>query len=192
VASPLGREWERVWAATQSRGTEADHGGIADIKDDKLSGVGEVPRGEPAAESAPAWQRLSFTGDPEDEASVASALAEAEATGGQSPRPRQEGDPPLRTVVVGPGIKALRARRPADETALAREVSRRITAYREAHRLPQRALAERLGMPQSNLARLELGLHTPTLETLARLARELDMTFAIEITPRGIRLQLAA
>ena len=47
-------------------------------------------------------------------------------------------------------------------------------------------------MPQPNLARLELGLHTPTLETLARLARELDMTFAIEITPRGIRLRPAA
>ena len=137
-------------------------------------------------------ERLSFSGDPESEASVASALAEAEATGGRSPRPWQEGDPPLRTVAVGPGIKALRARRSPEEAALAREVARRITAFREAHQLSQRALAERLGMPQPNLARLELGLHTPTLETLARLARELHMTFAIEITPRGIRLRPAA
>lgn len=146
----------------------------------------------PPTGQAEPWERLSFSGDPEDEASVASTLAEAEATGGRSPRPWREGDPPLRTVAVGPGLAALRARRSPEETALAREVSRRITAYREAHRLSQRALAERLGMPQPNLARLELGLHTPTLETLARLARTLGMTFAIEITPDGIRLHPAA
>jgi DNA-binding XRE family transcriptional regulator len=145
-----------------------------------------------AAVLAERRERLSFTGDPEDEASVASALAEAESRGDLSLRPWMEGDPPRRTVGVGAGIRALRARRSPEETALVREVSQRITRYREAHRLSQRALAERLGMPQPDLARLELGLHTPTLETLARLARAMETTFAIEITPQGIRLLPAA
>jgi ribosome-binding protein aMBF1 (putative translation factor) len=145
-----------------------------------------------AAPAVEEWQRLSFTGDPEDEASVASALAEAEAAGDRSVKPGMEGDPSPRTVAVGPGIKALRARRSPDEMALIRDVSRRITEYREAHGLSQRALAQQLGMPQPNLARLELGLHAPTLDTLARLARTLGMSFAIEITPDGIRLQPAA
>lgn len=150
------------------------------------------PDAHRAASPAEQWDRLSFLGDPEGEASVASALAEAEAMGDRSLRPWMEGDPPRRTVAVGSGLAALRARRSPEKTALAREVSRRITTYRERHRLSQRALAERLGMPQPNLARLELGLHTPTFETLARLARTLNLTFAIEITPNGIRLQPAA
>lgn len=144
-----------------------------------------------SSERAAGRSRLSFTGDPRDEASVASALAEAERTGDRSPRPWKEGDPPLRTVRVGPGLAALRASRTREEAELVREVAQRITAYREAQGLSQRALAERLGMPQPNLARLELGLHTPTLETLARLARAMDSTFAIEITPKGIRLRAA-
>lgn len=145
-------------------------------------------------ETAPpaGWERLSFTGDPEDEASVASALAETEATGDLSLKPELGRDSPGRTVGVGPGLTALQTRRSPEETALVREVSRRITAYREAHRLPQRALAERLGMPQSSLARLELGLHTPTLETLARVAHALGTTFFIEVTPEGVRLRPAA
>src|SRR5688572_15884725 len=69
------------------------------------------------------WKRLSFSGDPEGEASVASALAEAGATGDRSLRPWMEGDPPLRTIAVGPGLVALRARRSPEETALTREVS---------------------------------------------------------------------
>lgn len=135
---------------------------------------------------------LSASGDPEAESAVASALAEAERTGDPSLRPHMDGDPPLRTVAVGPGLAALRERRTSEEKALVREVSARITEYRETHGLSQRAFAERLGMPQPNLARLELGLHTPSLETLARLARAMDTTFGIEITPKGIRLSPAA
>lgn len=143
----------------------------------------------PDAAPTERWERLSFTGDPQDEASVASALAEAEATGDPSLRPLMEGDSPRRLVAIGPALAALRASRSPEETALVRHVADCITAHRERHHLPQRMLAERLGMPQPNLARLELGLHTPTLETLARLAKGLNMTFAIEITPDGIRLQ---
>ena len=133
----------------------------------------------------------SFSGDAEGEASVASAWVEFERTGDRSLKPRTEDDPPVRVVAVGPGIAALRAKRSREEAALVREVSARITAYREAHGLSQRKLAERLGMPQPNLARLELGLHTPTLETLARLAKAMDTTFSIEVTPKGIRLRAA-
>lgn len=135
--------------------------------------------------------RLSYTGDPVDEASVASALAEA-AMGGQTPQPWRNDGLPRQTIALGPGLAAMRARRSTEELALVREVAQRIVVYRETHQLSLRDLADQLGMPQPNLARLELGLHTPTLETLARLARILGITFAIEITPAGIRLQPAA
>ena len=122
---------------------------------------------------------------------MTSAWAEFERTGDRAIKPRTNGDPPARVVAVGPAITALRGKRSREETALIREVSERITAYREAHGLSQRKMAERMGMPQPNLARLELGLHTPTLETLARLAKAMDTTFTIEVTPQGIRLRAA-
>ena len=146
--------------------------------------------GQTSGTPAPHWDRLSFTGDPEDEASVASALAEP-ATGDPSLKPWMDGDPVRRTVAVGPGIAALRANRSPEEMALTREVARRVVAYREAHRLPQRVLAEHLQMPQSTLARIELGLQAPTLEPLTHLARTLGLTFTVEITPDGVRLQPA-
>jgi hypothetical protein len=101
-----------------------------------------IRKAEAGAESeSTGTARLSFTGDPEDEASVASAVAESAATGGTSPRPEIEGDPPGQIVGVGPGLKALRARRSPDELALVRAVSQRITDYRDAHQFSQRALA---------------------------------------------------
>ena len=161
---------------------------------------GEPPVEQPGKRNQPEpWPWLSFSGDPEAEASVASAIAAAdadEAAGRPSYRPMTDADearlrdvPPLR---IGPRLQALRASRSPAEWALVNEVSDRITEYRVTHRLSQRALAEQLGMPQPNLARLELGLHTPSLETLSRLARGLGVRFAIEISPEGMRLRSAA
>jgi transcriptional regulator with XRE-family HTH domain len=42
----------------------------------------------------------------------------------------------------------------------------------------------KLGMTQPQLARLEVGEHNPTIETLARLAQTLDIEFAIDVHPR--------
>jgi transcriptional regulator with XRE-family HTH domain len=39
-------------------------------------------------------------------------------------------------------------------------------------------------MSQPQLARLEVGEHNPTIDTLARLAQTLDVEFAIDIHPR--------
>lgn len=75
-----------------------------------------------------------------------------------------------------------------DRTALAREVSNRIVAYRAEHGLSQAALARRLEVSQPLIARLETGEHEPTLSTLARLARQLDLEFHIDITPTSLEL----
>jgi transcriptional regulator with XRE-family HTH domain len=49
--------------------------------------------------------------------------------------------------------------------------------------LTQEQLARRLALHQSQVARLEAGNHTPTLETLVRLARHLGMTLTVTATP---------
>lgn len=72
-----------------------------------------------------------------------------------------------------------------EATALAREVARFLVTYRTDHRLSQTALARRLGMRQSQIARMELGEHEPRMETLRRLSAELGMTVNVSITPPG-------
>jgi hypothetical protein len=153
-------------------------------------------RRSPREQSKPArqWERLSFTGDPDAESSVGSAIAAAEAAGDLSIRPWTDDETASRAqvVAIGPQLTAIRTRRTAEEAALTREISRCITDYREAHHLSQRELASKLDLPQPILARLELGLDPPTLENLATLSRGLGVTFDIQITPNGIRLRDAA
>jgi len=71
-----------------------------------------------------------------------------------------------------------------DRTAVARAVALKVLAYRTEHGLSQRVLAQRLGMTQPQLARLEAGEHNPTIDTLARLAQALEIEFAIDVHPR--------
>jgi transcriptional regulator with XRE-family HTH domain len=75
-------------------------------------------------------------------------------------------------------------RREWDRTAVARAVALKVLAYRAEHGLSQRGLAQKLGMTQPQLARLEAGEHNPTIDTLARLAQTLDIEFAIDVHPR--------
>jgi DNA-binding XRE family transcriptional regulator len=70
-----------------------------------------------------------------------------------------------------------------ERTALARAVALRVLGYRVEHRLTQTALARRLGMRQSAIARLEAGEHSPSVETLLRLSRGLGMEFLLHVTP---------
>lgn len=72
-----------------------------------------------------------------------------------------------------------------ERTALAREVALRVTQYRAEHGLSQAALARMLGMQQSAIARIEAGVHEPTISTLRHLAQTLDMEFHITITPNA-------
>ena len=75
-----------------------------------------------------------------------------------------------------------------DRTALARTVAERIVSYRAEHGLSQTALARVLKMQQPAVARLESGEHTPSLDTLWRLASRLGVEFHIDITARGVAI----
>jgi ribosome-binding protein aMBF1 (putative translation factor) len=75
-----------------------------------------------------------------------------------------------------------------ERTRLAHEVAMRVIAYRVEHKLSQTELARTLGMRQPHIARLEAGEHEPTLATLSRLARLLDIEFHIDITASALRL----
>ena len=75
-----------------------------------------------------------------------------------------------------------------DRTAFARAVANRVVAYRVEHSLSQAELGKRLGMAQSAVARLERGEREPSLGTLARLARRLEIEFHIDITPTSLQV----
>jgi transcriptional regulator with XRE-family HTH domain len=74
-------------------------------------------------------------------------------------------------------------------TSFANQVAIEVIRWRTEHGLTQTKLAEMLGMRQPNIARLEAGEHTPSLETLSRLSSGLDIKFSIGIDPEdGIYL----
>ena len=70
------------------------------------------------------------------------------------------------------------------ENALARSIGLSIGAYRQRHGLTQTELGARVGMSQSQVARLERMDHTPSFETLLRLADALGLKIEIAIEPR--------
>jgi transcriptional regulator with XRE-family HTH domain len=72
-----------------------------------------------------------------------------------------------------------------ERTALARAVALAIVRYRGDHDLSQRELAERLGMKQPQVARLELGEVNPSMETLMRISARLGIEFTIDVRPAG-------
>ena len=70
-----------------------------------------------------------------------------------------------------------------ERTALARAVAVAIVRYRSEHEFSQRELAERLGMKQPQVARLELGEVNPGMETLMRVSGQLGIEFTIDVRP---------
>jgi DNA-binding XRE family transcriptional regulator len=74
------------------------------------------------------------------------------------------------------------------ETELARQVALFLVAYRAEHRLTQTALAQKLGMRQPAVARLEAGDHNPSFRTLVRLAERLGVEFRLHISKDGLAL----
>jgi transcriptional regulator with XRE-family HTH domain len=70
-----------------------------------------------------------------------------------------------------------------EATVVARVVAARLIDYRSEHGLSQRQLAERLGVKQPYVARLESGERNPELETLVRLSRALGIEFMLDIAP---------
>lgn len=79
-----------------------------------------------------------------------------------------------------------------ERTALARAVAIAIVRYRGEHDLSQRAFAERVGMSQPQVARLELGEYNPRMETLMRLSSRLELEFRIDIRPKVEPLLIVA
>jgi len=80
-------------------------------------------------------------------------------------------------------------RREHERTALAHAVAMCVIGYRINNGLSQTGLARLLGMHQSAIARLEAGDHEPSLATLSRLARVLEVEFHIDITPDAFQLR---
>jgi DNA-binding XRE family transcriptional regulator len=74
------------------------------------------------------------------------------------------------------------------ETELARKVALLLVAYRAEHQLTQTALAQKLGMRQPAVARLEAGDHNPSFRTLLRLAEALEVEFTLHISKDGLAL----
>jgi|SRR5579863_7595306 len=72
------------------------------------------------------------------------------------------------------------------EHALAREVELALSNYRWTHDLTQQQLAEVLGVKQPQVARLESGVVTPTLNTLMRITQQLGIEFTLELRPEGM------
>ena len=58
-----------------------------------------------------------------------------------------------------------------------------MTAFRAHRGLTQTALARILGISQPAVARLELGEHLPTLDTLIKLSERLDLEFSLSLIP---------
>ena len=83
-------------------------------------------------------------------------------------------------------------RREWERTALARAVSERLIQYCVEHGLTQTALARKLGMQQSAIARLEAGEHNPSIDTLSRLSRDLGININIVVGPETVTFDLTA
>lgn len=72
-----------------------------------------------------------------------------------------------------------------ERTALGRGVALAIVRYRAERELSQRDLAQRLGMKQPQVARLELGEVNPRIDTLMRISAQIGMEFTIYVRPAG-------
>lgn len=79
-----------------------------------------------------------------------------------------------------------------ERTALARWLAIEVAHFRAEHLLSQRQLAERLGVHQSDVARMETGEHTPSLDRLIRVAKGLDIELMIDICPQKKTAKLIA
>ena len=85
--------------------------------------------------------------------------------------------------VLADDLRDPRFRAEWEKTALARWLAVEVAHYRAEHDLSQRQLAEHLGVHQSDVARMESGEHSPTLDRLIRVCRGLDIELMIDIRP---------
>lgn len=84
----------------------------------------------------------------------------------------------LRELLEDPDFK-----RQWEEDEPEREVLLAIARLRSSQGLTQQELAERTGIKQSELSKLENGKTNPTLETLQKIAKGLDMRLELKFVP---------
>jgi DNA-binding XRE family transcriptional regulator len=77
------------------------------------------------------------------------------------------------TVAVDPEA-GIRPDSKAKVAAYRHHIGKVVRDRRNALRLTQEQLAERSGLPQSHISRIEAGQHTPTWITIERLAKALE------------------
>lgn len=59
-----------------------------------------------------------------------------------------------------------------------------IVDARKSKRMTQKELAERTGIDQSDISKIETGIANPALSTLKRLAEGMDMVLKLEFVPK--------
>jgi DNA-binding XRE family transcriptional regulator len=69
--------------------------------------------------------------------------------------------------------------------APAREFAATLLRYRAEHKLSQRALAERLGVSQPRVVKLESGEHNPEVDSIINAVRQLGIEFVLDVAPTG-------
>lgn len=67
--------------------------------------------------------------------------------------------------------------------APAREFAATLLRYRAEHKLSQRALAQKLGVSQPRVAKLESGEHNPDVDTIINAVRRLGIEFVLDVAP---------
>ena len=69
--------------------------------------------------------------------------------------------------------------------APAREFAATLLRYRAEHKLSQRALAEKLGVSQPRVVKLESGEHNPEIDTIINAVKRLGVEFVLDVAPEG-------
>lgn len=67
--------------------------------------------------------------------------------------------------------------------APAREFAATLLRYRAEHKLSQRALAQKLGVSQPRVVKLESGEHNPDVDTIINAVRRLGIEFVLDVAP---------
>jgi len=74
--------------------------------------------------------------------------------------------------------------------APARELAAAILRFRADNGLSQRRLAERLGVSQPRVVKLESGEHNPDVDTIIQVVRTLGIEFCLDIAPAARKTKL--
>lgn len=77
-------------------------------------------------------------------------------------------------------------RRLREEFAEIHEIARQVVHFRTLSGLTQRQLAELVGTSHSQIARLESGIHKPSVDTLQRVAHALGKRLCITLEPTDV------